>query len=180
MHKMGVDASVAHEGQKKHRHHRQNANCPDHPEHQCFGHGTTPLIGTNSSVSFCAESLRLRHLFIDLQASAPGARRQTLTRVLIHWKLDGSIGHRAARPYRLAWRCWVVRAYYFSRCRPDAQASNLSQAIQKLKRPALWRALSKMSWRINAWRTGSSGELCAYRTSYVPQRGCRGSGSLRP
>ena len=30
-----------------------------------------------------------------------------------------------------------------------------------------------------ALRTGSSGELCAYQTSYVPQPGYRGSGSRR-
>jgi hypothetical protein len=34
--------------------------------------------------------------------------------------------------------------------------------------------------KISAWRTGSSGGPCGGRTSCVPPRGCRGSGSLPP
>lgn len=34
-------------------------------------------------------------------------------------------------------------------------------------------------WKLNASRTGTNDVLCAYRISYVPQHGCRGSGSQR-
>ena len=48
------------------------------------------------------------------------------------------------------------------------------------KKGSQLRALSNSVFvAINAWRTGTNDALCAYRISYVPQRGCRGSGSQR-
>jgi hypothetical protein len=41
-------------------------------------------------------------------------------------------------------------------------------------------AIDRRDLGLSAWRTGSSGAPCACRTSCVPPRGCRGSGSLPP